>query len=73
MLASFLPIVYDRVSCSQGWSHYLVKDKLELLILVPLLPECSDTCVHHNTWFYVAPGIKSRALCKLGKYSTGVV
>lgn len=35
-------IVYDRVSCSQGWSHYLVKDKLELLILVPLLPECSD-------------------------------
>lgn len=47
--------VLNRVSCSPGWSRtgYVVKDHLELLVLLPLHAELRDLS-HHTQfmWFW---------------------
>lgn len=58
-----------------SWTCYSSEDDHELLILLPLVPECRDhrcDCMHTYS-MYAGLGIKLRNWCMLGKYSKNCV
>lgn len=61
----FFLFLRDRVSCILGWFQpsYVIKDDLECLILLTLLPKCG---MYHQAWFCALMRIKPRTLCMLG-------
>lgn len=59
------PFLITLVSGSPGWpqTHYVIKDDLELVILLPPLPGAGTMHVYSHTLFLQFMGIEPRASC----------
>lgn len=70
---SLTPLESHRVSCISGWLElpmYPRMDDLEVLILLPPLPECCDSRAGPPFLIYDDRGIEFLSSCMKGRHST---